>query len=72
MQLSKTTPTIYIDIKMSLDEAQSIAHNLQEWYDIALCDQDHQQNLQDCLAEGEYESGLEFLVALRKTINENS
>jgi len=72
MQIIKSTPQPYITITMSLNEASSVAHNLNEWYTISCRDDDHQENLRHCLDITESEYGWVFLTELEKELNAKS
>ena len=72
MKLNKTQETTFIRIKMTLEEAQSLVYNLNEWYQIASKDAEHQQNLRDCLCDFESEAGLVFLTDLKQVLNAES
>ena len=70
MQIEKTN-SIYT-IKLTQYEAERLSKDLHKWYIISCIDEEHIQDLEHELAEGEVELGLIFITDLEKISNAKS
>jgi len=70
MQIEKSDP-IYT-ITLTQFEVEWLSKDLHKWYTISCMDEEHIQDLEHELAEGECEFGLIFITDLAKRINAKS